>query len=80
MTLSEAHGLTLTHIDQEITATLLAPDEADLLDAAAGVPALALVRRYFSEEVGLFQIAESVHPADRFSYAVRLERERSALP
>jgi GntR family transcriptional regulator len=80
VTLSEAFGLTVTHVDQEITATLLAPDEADLLDAATGAPALAVVRRYFSEEAGLFQIAESVHPADRFSYAVRLERERSPLP
>ena len=78
-TVTEVHGLTVSYIEQEITATLLAADEAEVLDAATGVPALAVARRYYSNEVGLFQISESVHPADRFSYAVRLERERSSL-
>jgi DNA-binding GntR family transcriptional regulator len=73
------HGLTVTHIEQEITATLLAEDEARALDAHAGAPALAIVRRYFSAEAGLFEIAENIHPAERFSYALRLERERSTL-
>ena len=44
----------------------LAPDEARAVDAAPGAPALSVLRRYFSEETGLFQVAESVHPADRF--------------
>ncbi len=78
-TVTQAHGFELSYIDQQITATLLADDEAMLLDAAVGMPALAVVRRYFSEGLGLFQLAESVHPADRFSYAVRLEREHSPL-
>jgi DNA-binding GntR family transcriptional regulator len=78
--IAQEHGLTVSLIEQEITASLLDDDEADVLDAAPGGPALAFVRRYLSEEVGVFQIAESVHPAERFSYAVRLERERSPLP
>jgi DNA-binding GntR family transcriptional regulator len=78
--IADAHGLTVSRIEQEITATLLTDEEADVLDAAAGGPALAVVRRYHSEECGLFEVAESVHPADRFSHAVRLERERSPLP
>jgi DNA-binding GntR family transcriptional regulator len=77
--IAREHRLTVSRIEQEITASLLAASEADLLDAAPGGPALAVVRRYVSEEVGVFQIAESVHPAERFSYAVRLERERSPL-
>jgi DNA-binding GntR family transcriptional regulator len=78
--IAQAHSLTLSLIEQEITATLLTDDEAEVLDAAPGGPALAVVRRYHSEECGLFEVAESVHPADRFSHAVRLERERSPLP
>jgi GntR family transcriptional regulator len=71
--------LTVSLIEQEITASLLSGDEAELLDASPGGPALAVVRRYVSDQVGVFQIAESVHPAERFSYAVRLERDRSSL-
>jgi GntR family transcriptional regulator len=77
---AQRQGLTVSHIEQEITATLLAGEEAEALDAVAGGPALLVVRRYVSEEVGLFEVAESVHPAERFSYAVRLERERPPLP
>jgi GntR family transcriptional regulator len=71
------NNLTITHIEQEITATLLADDEADMLDACAGAPALVVVRHYFSAETGLFEIAENIHPAERFSYSLHIERERS---
>jgi DNA-binding GntR family transcriptional regulator len=77
--IAKEHGLTVTHIEQEITATLLDAEEAAALDAHAGAPALAVTRRYFSAEAGLFEIAENIHPAERFSYALRLERDRSTL-
>jgi DNA-binding GntR family transcriptional regulator len=77
--IARENGLTVTHIEQEITATLLADDEAEMLAAQAGAPALAVVRRYFSAESGLFEIAENIHPADRFSYALRMERLPSTL-
>jgi GntR family transcriptional regulator len=77
--IARENGLIITHIEQEITATLLADDEAELLGAHAGAPALAVVRRYFSASAGLFEIAENIHPAERFSYALRMERERSSL-
>jgi DNA-binding GntR family transcriptional regulator len=77
--IARENGLTISHIDQEITATLLADDEAEVLGARTGAPALAVVRRYFSAEAGLFEIAENIHPAERFSYALRIERQRSSL-
>ena len=76
--IAEHHGLTITRIEQEITATLLTDEEATALDATTGAPALAITRRYHCAEIGLFEAAENIHPAERFSYALRLEREPAA--
>jgi GntR family transcriptional regulator len=71
-------GLTLTRIDQAISATVIGEDEARRLQTAKGSPAIVVTRRYSCAEVGLMEVSESIHPADRFSYEIRLEREASA--
>lgn len=67
-------GVALKRIDQVITASVLAEDEAERLQADAGAPAIVITRRY-STENGLFEVSESIHPADRFNYALRLQPE-----
>jgi DNA-binding GntR family transcriptional regulator len=69
--------LVLTHIDQIISATVLDRDEARMLDAEPGTPALVVTRRYSSAN-GLVEVAENIHPADRFSYELGLERDPSS--
>jgi GntR family transcriptional regulator len=73
------YGLTLSRIEHEITATVLSNDEADSLQAAEGSPALIVVRRFISGEEGLIEVSESIHPADRFTYAFRINRESSVI-
>jgi DNA-binding GntR family transcriptional regulator len=68
-----AQGLTVTAIEQDITAIILDDDESELLGASKGSPALAMVRRYFSGE-HLIEVAETMCPADRFTYDLRLDR------
>jgi DNA-binding GntR family transcriptional regulator len=75
--IAERHSITITAIDQTISATMLDPEEAEVLQSKTGMPALAIARRFSSVD-GLFEVAESVHPADRFSYELRLERESAA--
>jgi GntR family transcriptional regulator len=70
-------GLTLTAIEQEITATVVDAQESDLLETPAGTPALSIVRRFVSEQ-RLIEVAETIYPSDRFSYEIRLERDNSA--
>lgn len=75
-TIATAHGLTLTVIEQEITATVVDADEAELLQIPPGAPALSIVRRFGSDR-GLLEVAETIFPAERFRYEIRLERDLS---
>jgi DNA-binding GntR family transcriptional regulator len=68
--------LVLVQIDQAITATVLDASEAARLDAAPDTPALVITRRY-STAAGVFEVTENIHPSDRFSYELSLERDAS---
>jgi GntR family transcriptional regulator len=61
-------------IDQEISAVTLTEREAEQLEAQHGAAALATVRRYRDQCGATFQASYSVHPADRFTYKMRLDR------
>jgi GntR family transcriptional regulator len=74
--IASAHGLVITAIEQGISATVVDADEAMVLQAAEGAPALSIVRRFVGPQ-RLMEVSETVYPADRFSYEIRLEREHS---
>lgn len=73
--ISAAFGVVVTSIEQQISATVLDQDEAARLETAEGAPALAIVRRYVAGQ-RLIEVAETVYPSDRFSYTLRLDRDR----
>ena len=62
-------------VRQEITAISLPDDIADQLKADPGSPALKIVRRYVGRGGRPFEVAVSIHPADRFTYSLRLRRQ-----
>jgi len=70
----QRYGHATEEIEQQISATLLDPDQARTLDAEAGEPALRIERRYFGPGGRVFEASISVHPADRFAYAMRIRR------
>jgi DNA-binding GntR family transcriptional regulator len=55
-------------IDQEISAVVIDRQSARALKSAVGAPALRARRLYYEKTGALFLAAESLHPADRFSY------------
>ena len=71
----QAFGHPTVEIRQEISAALLTEAEAKALDAEPGQPALRVVRRYLGPGGRVFEASASVHPADRFAYAMRIRRE-----
>lgn len=75
--LAESNELSITTIEQEITATVIDESESEILSVAAGTPALTVLRRFISES-RLIEVSETIFPADRFSYEIRLERDASA--
>jgi DNA-binding GntR family transcriptional regulator len=68
------YGLGIERVEQELQGVVLDADDAANLGARAGDPALRVVRRYFDERGRLLEMAENVHPSDRFSYRMQLRK------
>ncbi len=66
------YGRAIGRVEQEIQAVTLDADDAANLDAATGEPALRIIRRYFDADGQLLEVADNIHPADRFSYRMQL--------
>jgi DNA-binding GntR family transcriptional regulator len=73
--IAKRSGVSAGRIEQEIAAVALTRVEARTLEAETGAPALKTIRRYRDQNDRLFQASLSVHPGDRFVYAMRLSRE-----
>ncbi|MCB1746246.1 MAG: GntR family transcriptional regulator [Gammaproteobacteria bacterium] len=69
------HGLRIELVEQRIEAVALAARPAARLGVAAGSPALRTERRYL-DRAAVVLYSESLHPAGRFAYTLRLRRER----
>ncbi|GAA0559131.1 GntR family transcriptional regulator [Actinomadura livida] len=72
----EATGRTVHTIEQRMRAATVPDAMVDMLRTTAGSPVLQMTRRYLDRAGQPFEITVSVHPADRFEYAVDLERGR----
>ncbi len=46
------------------------------LQVDPGTPALRIVRRYIDPAGEAFEISVTIHPADRFTFSIRLRRDR----
>lgn len=70
-------GVRTRDVRQEITAVTLDSKQAAALGVRSGSPALRIVRKYYSSDGELFEVAVNLHPADRFSYASTLRLRTS---
>jgi len=72
--IEQHYGLQVTRVEQNVTAAALGRDDAAVLKARKGFPALRIVRAYYVADQTLVEVADSLHPADRFSYAMTIRR------
>jgi GntR family transcriptional regulator len=63
---------TITEIWQAMAATSIGEVDAARLGVPAGSPGLLIERRYFGRTGELFEVSRSIHPADTFSYTMRV--------
>lgn len=70
------YGRAIARIRQEIHGMCLPPALAAELQAEPGSAALKVIRRYLDAADEVFEISVSVHPADRFSFAMEMTRTR----
>jgi GntR family transcriptional regulator len=64
----------IERIEQELQGVVLDADDAANLGATPGAPALRIVRRYYGDDGRLLELAENVHPSDRFTYRMQLTK------
>lgn len=74
MMLEQHAGEPIVEIRQEIQATVLTAEQADLLRAPAGSPALRIVRRYLGTGHRLMETSVTTLPAGRFVYSLTIQR------
>lgn len=70
------YGRRIARIQQEVNAVSMPRELADALHAEAGAPALRIVRRYLDSADVAFEISVSLHPADRFTFSMEMNRAR----
>jgi len=68
------YGLTIDRVEQELSGAVLDADDAANLGSTPGAPALRIVRRYYGKQDQLLEVADNVHPSDRFTYRMNLRR------
>jgi GntR family transcriptional regulator len=72
--LEREFGISIQRVEQELSSVALDADDAANLGVAAGSSALLIVRRYFDESGRLVEVAENIHPGDRFTYRMELRK------
>jgi DNA-binding GntR family transcriptional regulator len=72
--IEQAHGQRVAHVDVEIRADMIAAEMCERLVVTPGTPSLTVIRRYTGDAGQLFQATISHHPADRYTYSMRLNR------
>lgn len=72
--LEKHYGKRSTRVDQSISACIVDAAVADILQVPEGEPALHLLRRFIDDKNRVFEASESILPASRFTYNMRLRR------
>lgn len=70
-----ACGVTVTEVRQEIAAEAMGREVSSRLGLKPGALALKIVRRYMGLNDKLIEVSINHHPAEGFSYGMRLRRE-----
>ncbi len=72
--LGSQYGIQVRNAAQEITATVLTEDEAQLLDVAPFSPALLVERQVFAMDGEVVEFGKSLYRADRYRFEVNVGR------
>lgn len=68
-------GIAISAVELDLSAGGVPAAQAHLLEVEPDAPALMIRRRYLDGQGRVFEVAESCHPAPRFTYRATLKRE-----
>ena len=70
------YGRRIARIRQDVQALSLPKALSETLHAEVGSPALKIVRRYLDSADEAFEVSVSIHPADRFTFSMQMNRSK----
>jgi GntR family transcriptional regulator len=68
------YKIPIERVEQDLQGIVLEADDAANLRAKPGAPALRIVRRYYSDDGRLLEVADNIHPSDRFTYHMQFRK------
>jgi GntR family transcriptional regulator len=68
------YKLPIQRVEQEIQGVILDVDDAANLGVKPGSPALRIIRRYYGSKDQLLEVGDNLHPGERFSYRMELNK------
>jgi len=68
------YKVNIQRVEQELQSVALDADDAANLGSEPGSPALLVLRSYFDDRDQLLEVAENIHPGDRFTYRMQLRK------
>lgn len=75
--IEDLFGQRIEEVQQQVSATLLEPELAAILDVAAGSPALEVRRTYKTTDGTVAQVTINTHPASRYQHSMTMRRVRN---
>jgi DNA-binding GntR family transcriptional regulator len=72
--IEDLFGVSITEVQQQISATLVDAELAAVLGVAEGTAALEVRRSYVTAEGTIAQVTINTHPADRFQHSMTMRR------
>jgi GntR family transcriptional regulator len=67
------HGVVIAQVWQDVTAVTMTSRQARALRTAPGATGLHVLRRFLTKESVPIEVTVNVHPADRFTFSLRLD-------
>lgn len=75
--IEDLFGLTVNEVNQQISATLMDTEQADLLQETQGHAALEVRRSYRTTDQKMAQVTINLHPASRYQHSMTMRRVRT---
>lgn len=74
--IEERYGRSIAKIRQEVEAVSMPASLAEELKAETGSPALRITRRYIDASGEVFEISRTIHPGNRFTFSLEMNRSK----
>ena len=68
------YKIPIERVEQDFQAVVLEHGGRGQSRRAGGAPALRIGRRYYGDDGRLLELADNVHPSDRFTYRMQLRK------